>query len=87
MNKAFARNGAIEELPAQYDAEKIARVAAFIASVHGGNAVEYALRLEAESAVPDMARRVRMEVERLTKASRSSGKMHSASEVYFPNES
>jgi hypothetical protein len=47
------------------DAAKATRVAAFIFSVQGDKAVEYARQLEAESAVPDMARRVRMEVERL----------------------
>jgi hypothetical protein len=47
------------------EAKKISRVAAFIFSVHGDKAVDYARRLEAESEVPDMAERVRLEVERL----------------------
>ena len=47
------------------EAKKISRVAAFIFSVHGDKAVDYARRLEAESEVPDMAERVRIEVERL----------------------
>lgn len=87
MSNAFAQNSALEEEPAQYDAEKILRVAAFIVSAHGSNAVEHALRLEAESAVPDMAGRVRMEVERLAQASKSSGEMHSASDVHSTNRS
>jgi hypothetical protein len=49
------------------EAKKISRVAAFIFSVHGDKAVDYARRLEAESEVPDMAERVRIEVERLAK--------------------
>ena len=79
MSNAFARNSAIEEEAAPYDAGKIARVAAFIVSAHGGDAVQHARRLEAASAVPDMARRVRMEVERLVQAFASAGGMHSAS--------
>ena len=50
------------------DLAKASRVAAFIFSVHGDKAVEHARRLEAESAVPEMARRVRMDVERLVQA-------------------
>ena len=50
------------------DVAKASRVAAFIISVHGNKAVEYARRIEAESAVPEMARRVRMDVERLVQA-------------------
>lgn len=64
---------------APVDAKNILRVAAFIVSAHGDNAVKHALRLEAASVVPDIARRVRIEVERLVQAPTSIGEMHLAS--------
>jgi hypothetical protein len=86
MSEAFAKEDDGSEERTEFDAEKILRVAAFIVSTYGENAISHALRLESQSAVVDMARRVRMEVERLVEASMSSSEMHSASEVHLPNE-
>lgn len=72
------KNGSADER-ARIDAEKISRVAAFIVSAYGDNAIEHARRLEAESVVPDLAKCVRIEVERLVQASASAGGMHLAS--------
>lgn len=58
------------------DEKKISRVAAFIFSAYGDRAVEYAQRIEDESAVPDMARRMRMEVERLVQANAPAVETH-----------
>lgn len=57
--------GSDAEAAEQDEARKVSRVAAFIYSVHGERAVEYARRLESESEVPDIAERIRLEVERL----------------------
>ena len=77
IRDAFARdNGIAEDVP--NDAEKISRVAAFIVSTHGANAISHAQRLETGAAALDIARSVRMEVERLVQASASTGEMHSA---------
>lgn len=48
---------------AQREEEMIFRAAAFIVSAHGDDAVAYARRLESASAVPEIAKRVRMQVE------------------------
>jgi hypothetical protein len=58
---------------ARYDACKIARVAAFIVSAHGQEAVAHARRLEDASVVPGMAKLVRLEVERLVAATALAG--------------
>ena len=62
------RKGSAAETTKQDEQKKISRVAAFIFSVHGDDAVGFARRLEAESAVPDTARRITIEVERLAQA-------------------
>jgi hypothetical protein len=72
------RKGSIAETTKLDDDEKkILRVAAFIFSVYGDDAVEYARRLEAESAVLDTATRIRMEVERLVKTDAPASKPES----------
>ncbi len=86
MSIAFFQDREISEDDA-HDAEKVSRVAAFIVATHGDNAVQHALRLEAQSAVPDIARSVRQEVERLVQASASSGEMHSTSVGFSKSES
>ena len=77
MSTAVARDGVIVEEPVP--CAKIFRAAAFLVSAHGEDAARHARRLETESAVPDIARRVRMEVERLLQASVCAGEMQSAS--------
>lgn len=62
------RKGSAAETAKQDEQKKISRVAAFIFSAHGDDAVGFARRLEAESAVPDTARRIAIEVERLAQA-------------------
>lgn len=73
MSNDFAQGGGSIEEPAHLDAEKILRAAAFLVSAYGERALDHARRLEAESAVPAVARRVRMEVERLMRTSSSTG--------------
>lgn len=71
MSKEFAQEGGSIEDLSELDAEKILRAAAFLVSAYGEGAIQRARRLEAESAVPAVARQVRMEVERLMQASAS----------------
>jgi hypothetical protein len=72
------RKGSAAETKKQDEQKKISRVAAFIFSVHGDNAVGFARRLEAESAVPDTARRITIEVERLARADTPASKVQFA---------
>jgi len=79
MSKDFAQgNGGMEDL-SELDGEKILRAAAFLVSAYGEGASHHARRIEAESAVPAVARRVRLEVERLMQASASAGDVNVAS--------
>ena len=79
MSKDFAQgNGGIEDL-SELDGEKVLRAAAFLVSAYGEGAPRHARRIEAESAVPAVARRVRLEVERLMQASASAGDVTVAS--------
>lgn len=56
----------------EFDTEKIAQAAAQIVAMQGDKAIDHARQLEAQSVVPELARRVREEVERLVAASTQS---------------
>ena len=87
MSKEFAQgSGSIGEL-SELEPEKVLRAAASLVSAYGEDAVRHARRLEAESAVPAVARRVRLEVERLMQASASAGDMNVSSADLTDSES
>lgn len=87
MSKDLAREQAGMENVSELDREKISRVAAFLVTAHGEGAAQHALRIEAQSAVPAIARRVRLEVERLTQASDAAGEGSDVSSTPARDES
>lgn len=87
MSKNFAQGDGDLEGLSELDSEKILRTAAFLVSAYGEGAIQHARRLEAESAVPAVARRVRLEVQRLMQASSSAGDPNASSATLSESES